>query len=66
MAYCVVIDNPNGSAELYEQVIQLVAASGDMPPKVRSSRSQGRPRAAGELSVSGNHAKRKSGFATSS
>jgi hypothetical protein len=33
MAYCVVVDNPNGSAELYEQVVQRVAASGDMPPE---------------------------------
>ena len=33
MAYCLVVDNPNGSAELYEQVTQKVAESGDMPPE---------------------------------
>jgi hypothetical protein len=33
MAYCVIADNPNGSAELYEQIIQRVAASGEMPPQ---------------------------------
>ena len=33
MAYCVISDNPNGSAELYEQVMQRVAASGEMPPQ---------------------------------
>ena len=32
MAYCLIVDNPNGSAELYEQIIQRVAASGEMPP----------------------------------
>ena len=33
MAYCVIVDNPKGSPELYEQILQRVAASGDMPPK---------------------------------
>jgi len=33
MAYCVIVDNPKGSAELYEQVLQRVLASGDMPPQ---------------------------------
>jgi hypothetical protein len=33
MAYCVISDNPTGSAELYEQVMQRVAASGEMPPQ---------------------------------
>lgn len=33
MAYCVVADNPNGSAELFEQITQRVAATGEMPPQ---------------------------------
>jgi hypothetical protein len=33
MAYCVVVDNPKGSAELYEQLLQRVVASGDIPPQ---------------------------------
>src|SRR2546430_6870272 len=33
MAYCLIADNPNGTAEIYEQVIQKVAASGEMPPQ---------------------------------
>jgi hypothetical protein len=33
MAYCVIVENRKGSAELYEQVIQRVAASGEMPPQ---------------------------------
>ena len=33
MAYCVIVENPKGSAELYEQVTQRVAASGEMPPQ---------------------------------
>ena len=32
MAYCLIVDNPNGSGELYEQIIQQVAANGEMPP----------------------------------
>ena len=33
MAYCLIADNSNGSAELYEQVVQKVAANGEMPPR---------------------------------
>lgn len=33
MAYCVIADNPNGSAELFEQVIRRVADTGEMPPE---------------------------------
>ena len=32
MAYCLIADNRNGSAEIYEQVIQKVAESGELPP----------------------------------
>jgi heme-degrading monooxygenase HmoA len=32
MAICLVSTNPNGSAELYEQVLQRVAANGEIPP----------------------------------
>jgi hypothetical protein len=33
MAYCLIADNAKGNAEIYEQVIQKVAASGEMPPQ---------------------------------
>lgn len=33
MAYCVIVDNPQGSAGLYEQIMQRVLASGEMPPR---------------------------------
>ena len=33
MAYCLVADNRKGSAELYEQLAQKLAESGDMPPQ---------------------------------
>jgi hypothetical protein len=32
MAICVVVDNPNGSAELFDKVQQQLAASGAVPP----------------------------------
>src|SRR5438876_6596547 len=32
MAYCLIADNPNGSAEIYEQVIQKIRESGAFPP----------------------------------
>jgi hypothetical protein len=32
MAYCLIADNPTGSAELYEQVTQKVRESGEFPP----------------------------------
>ena len=32
MAYCLIADNRNGTAEIYEQVIQEVAKSGELPP----------------------------------
>jgi hypothetical protein len=32
MAVCVITDNPNGNAEMYEQIVQRVAQSGDLPP----------------------------------
>lgn len=32
MAFCVISENPKGSAEVYEQVVQRVAQSGEFPP----------------------------------
>jgi|SRR5512132_1603038 hypothetical protein len=32
MAICVIADNRQGSAEVYEQVVQRVAQSGEFPP----------------------------------
>ena len=33
MAVCVVVDNPNGSADIYDQVQAKLEQSGGMPPK---------------------------------
>jgi hypothetical protein len=33
MAYCLIADNRKGSEEVYEQIIQKVSESGDMPPE---------------------------------
>jgi hypothetical protein len=33
MAYCLITDNAKGSAELFEQILQHLAASGEMPPE---------------------------------
>jgi heme-degrading monooxygenase HmoA len=32
MAICVIVDNPKGDAEMYEQVFQRLAQSGALPP----------------------------------
>ncbi len=33
MAYCLVVDNRKGSAEHYEQIMQKLAESGEVPPE---------------------------------
>ncbi len=33
MAYCVVVDNPKADAQVYEQIMQKVAGSGELPPE---------------------------------
>jgi hypothetical protein len=33
MAYCLVVDNRKGNAEVYEQITEKLAASGEMPPE---------------------------------
>lgn len=43
MAIGVITENPQGSREVYEQVVQKVAQNGEFPPPVRSSRSPARP-----------------------
>jgi hypothetical protein len=32
MAICVVVDNPNGSAERYDQVLERIRENGEFPP----------------------------------
>jgi heme-degrading monooxygenase HmoA len=32
MAFCVISENPKGSAEVYEQVMQRVVQNGELPP----------------------------------
>ena len=33
MAYCLVVDNRKGNAEVYEQIVRKLAENGDMPPE---------------------------------